>query len=53
MIVIDVLIILIEVIFRIQVMSFLLIECLSCGVLIIVFFEYYWLEGLNNFYSFF
>lgn len=34
-------------------MSFLSIECLSCGALIIVFPEYYWLEGLNNPYSFF
>ena len=37
-----------EVIFRIQAMSFLSIECLSCGALIIVFPGYYWLEGLNN-----
>lgn len=42
-----------EVIFRIQAMSFLSIECLSCGALIIFVPEYYWLEGLNNPYSFF
>lgn len=42
-----------EVIFRIQAMSCLSIECLSFGALVIFFPEYYWLEGLNNPYSFF